>query len=243
MNLVPFDGPLLKATYLNRYKRFFADILLEDSRTPVTAHCPNTGSMKSCLWNEAIVYVSPAKNLERKLKYTLELVQLPGRTEQESGFIGVNTARPNLVVGHWLKSSGQSVFKNIKTIQPEAKYSSNSRIDFLVTDHDGAQCYVEVKNATLLEGDSVLFPDAVTTRGQKHLDDLISMKKDGHRAALIFYVNRPDGKLFRPAKSIDPVYAKKLQEAIAAGVEIYPVRVQNSLQGTKINGLLPLDMN
>jgi sugar fermentation stimulation protein A len=228
-----FPKALVPGTLVKRYQRFFADVRLADG-TVVTAHCPNTGSMKSC-WKEGdAVYLTHDPRPERKLAYTWEL------TATEGGFIGVNTARPNLVVEFALTSGWVPELSGFSAIKREVKYGTeNSRIDLLL-DVGGRPTYVEVKNTTLLEGDRVLFPDSVTERGQKHLRELIGVVAQGHRGVIFFFVNRPEGKTFSPADAIDPEYGKILREAHAKGVELLAYRAITTTDG--ISGLRKLEI-
>lgn len=208
-----FDTPLIEGTFIKRYKRFFVDAALDDGRI-VTAHCPNTGSMLGLIEEGAPVYLSPAADPNRKLQFTLEMIKTP------TSWVGVNTGRPNKIVHEALLAGKVPELKDIQTIKPEQKYGANSRIDLLVQQSSGQLCYVEVKNVTLAEGQTALFPDAVTARGAKHLADLAQEAQKGHRAMMFYLVQRGDCTQFTIAAHIDPHYHAELQKAIAAGVEI-----------------------
>lgn len=208
-----FQTKLIKGIIHNRYKRFLSDIELEDGQM-VNAHVPNTGSMKTCWGEKWPVWLTPNDNPKRKLKYTLEM------TDNGKSLICVNTSLTNKLVKEALENGMISEFQEYKTIQSEKKIF-NSRLDFFLTDGDRKDAYIEVKNVTLDGGDGLaLFPDSVTTRGQKHLRDLIKIKKTGLRACMLYVVNREDVNRFSPAKDIDPAYAALVTEAKAAGVEI-----------------------
>jgi sugar fermentation stimulation protein A len=226
-----FPKPLVKGTLVKRYKRFLADVLLCDG-TIVIAHCANTGSMKSC-WKEGdTVYLTHDPRPGRKLAYSWEL------SETEGGFIGINTARPNLIVERALQSGLVAELKGFHTLRREIKYGKeSSRIDLLLEFED-RYTYVEVKNTTLLDGDRVRFPDSVTERGRKHLRELIQMVAEGHRGVIFFLVNRPEGKAFSPADAIDPGYGETLREAHGKGVELLAYRAMTSLAG--VSGLQPV---
>lgn len=209
------DPPFEKALLLNRYKRFLADIRL-DNGEEFTIHCPNTGSMKNCWAPETPCWFSRSNDPKRKLPGTLEITTTP------DGFLtGVNTQRPNKLVREAIENGTIMELQGYENIRPEVKYGDeNSRIDLLLSMGD-RQCYVEVKNTTLGAGDGrVLFPDAVTTRGTKHLRELISMVQQGHRGVLVFCVQHTGAESVGPADDIDPTYGLTLREAVAAGVEV-----------------------
>lgn len=199
-------------TILKRYKRFLADITLDSGET-IVAHVPNTGSMKTCWEPGWKVLVSESDNPERKLKYTLEMLH-NGQT-----WIGVNTSNPMKVVIEALKNKVITELSQYDDIKPEVKIG-DSRIDLLLK-NNSEECFVEIKNVTLLGEKAVaLFPDAVSERGSKHLQELIKIKKGGRRACMLYVIQRQDVNHFSPAHLIDPVYAKNLQEAYQNGVEI-----------------------
>jgi sugar fermentation stimulation protein A len=208
-----FEQPLIKGTLIQRYKRFLADIRLEDG-TVVTAHCANSGSMLGCAPEGAPVLLTNHDDPKRKLKYGWELVRI-GET-----WVGVNTARPNHLAKEAILAGRIPELSGYDTLEMERKYGVNSRIDLLLSRPDGARCYVEVKNVTLAEGDCALFPDSVTARGTKHLHELSAQVRLGDRAVMLFLVQRGDCVRFRPASRIDPVYSATLAAAAAAGVEL-----------------------
>jgi sugar fermentation stimulation protein A len=214
---VRFSTPLHKGILIKRYKRFLADVRLADG-TVVTVHCPNTGSMESCYNEGCTVWLSPADDPKRKLQWTWEFTETP------DGLIGVNTARPNQVVAEAVAAGKIKALANYTTMRREVKYGKNSRIDLLLESAGQKNCYVEIKNTTLRRGEDILFPDAVTERGRKHLEELSGMVEEGHRAVMLFFVNRPDGKHFRPADAIDPAYGKALRDAVKSGVEVIALR-------------------
>ncbi len=217
-----FKTPLIKAKILKRYKRFLADIELPSGEI-VCAHVPNTGRMTAC-WGEGWdVYLSQSDNPKRKLKYTLEL------THNGETLIGVNTSATNKIVLNALEQKQIPEFSQFLNIAPEQKIL-DSRLDFYLSNNqDEKGTYLEVKNATLVENNIALFPDAVTTRGQKHLRDLIEIKKMGFGAAMLYVINREDANTFKPAELVDPVYAKLLREAHMSGVQIiaYACKLSN----------------
>jgi sugar fermentation stimulation protein A len=208
-----FETPLIPGKLIKRYKRFLADIELENGKI-ITAHCPNSGSMKTCQTPGWKVMLSVHDSPTRKYKHTWEMVH------NGNCWIGVNTGIPNQIVEGAIKSDAINSLKGYLEIKREVRYGKNSRIDiFLQTDKK--TCYVEVKNVTLVEEDGCYyFPDAVTERGRKHLYELIDMVGEGHRAVMFYVIQRSDGSSFKPAAHIDPAYADSLKEAYDKGVEI-----------------------
>lgn len=209
---------LFHATFLRRYKRFFAD-LIDSEGNIITVHCPNTGSMKNCLEPYSCCWYSLSSNPKRKLKGTLEIV-----TTKYGALAGVNTARANNLVRTALETKlipELSVYDVVKSEIPYGK--EQSRIDFLLQDNSGESpdCYLEVKNVTLDEGNGLaMFPDSVTARGTKHLRELIFMAEKGFRSVLFFCVQLSDAKSFSIASNLDPVYAGTVKDALDKGIEI-----------------------
>ncbi len=212
-----FPDPLIAGRLIKRYKRFMADVALKDG-TMVTAHCANSGSMLGLCKPGALVWLSPARNPDRKLKYTWELVRV-GET-----LVGVNTSLANKLVSEAVKAGLVPELSGYDKILGEVKYGKNSRIDFLLEGGGGPPCYVEIKSVTLKRDLSptaaVEFPDAVTTRGTKHLRELSAMADQGRRAVMFYLVQRQDGPAFTIAADIDPDYAAALKTAMKAGVEV-----------------------
>jgi sugar fermentation stimulation protein A len=210
-----FAVPLVEGLLVQRYQRFLADVSLTDGRV-VTAHCPNTGSMLGCKTPGSRVWLSPADNPARKLQWTWELVEVaPGVT------VGVHTGRSNSLVREAIEAGRVPELAGYTRIRPEVKYGEGSRIDLLLQAEGRPDCYVEVKNVTAaVEGRIGYFPDAVTTRGAKHLREMSAMVAAGHRAVLVFCVQRTDVDGVRPADHIDPDYGQALRHALAAGVEV-----------------------
>ncbi|OGB60380.1 MAG: sugar fermentation stimulation protein SfsA [Caldithrix sp. RBG_13_44_9] len=207
-----FASPLLRAILLQRYKRFLADVRLEDGRI-VTAHCPNSGSIKTCNIPGNSVMVSFHDQPQRKFKYTWEMIQVNGN------WVGINTSHPNKLVAEAIQSEKIPELLDYFDIQGEVRINKSSRLDLLLTGSPG-RCYIEVKNVTLLEEKMARFPDSVTVRGQKHLQELIRSVKKGDRAVIFFVVQRQDAELFSPADDIDPDYGRLLRKAVKSGVEI-----------------------
>ncbi|MBL8023415.1 MAG: DNA/RNA nuclease SfsA [Elusimicrobia bacterium] len=213
---IVFSPPLARGILLKRYKRFLADVRLETGRT-VTVHCPNTGSMKSCSEPGRPVALSYHPDPGRKHRYTWEMI------EMDAGWVGVNTGIPNGLAGLAAQYGLIPEFISFTDVRREVRYGVNSRIDLLLEGPPG-RCWVEIKNVTLLEGDAVSFPDAVTERGKKHLEELTRVVQRGDRAAMLFVVQRPEGKVFRAADHIDPAYGESLRRAVDAGVEVLVYR-------------------
>jgi sugar fermentation stimulation protein A len=208
-----FQEILIKGRFLKRYKRFFADVELTDGTT-VVSHCPNTGSMKGLLDFEN-AYISFVDDPKRKLKYTLQII------EKGNVRVGVNTHFTNKLAVEAIQNGTITELQDYTKLETEKKYGSqNSRIDILLTNKNEQLHYVEVKNTTLAEGSTALFPDAVTTRGQKHLEELIEAVENGSKATMLYIVNRNDCDKFKAAEDIDPKYAELLKQAIKAGVQV-----------------------
>jgi len=210
-----FEPPLLAGVLLRRYKRFLADITLPDG-SQITAHCPNPGAMTGCAepgWPVALSYHTDPR---RKLAYTLEMVN------NGQSWIGVNTQRANQLVAEALENRQLPELAAYAHWQREVRYGDRSRVDFLLSDATGAHplCYLEVKSVTLLRAGRNQFPDAVTQRGTRHIQELVAMKQAGHRAILLFVVQREDGTGFEVAADIDPAYAQALRMSQEQGLEV-----------------------
>lgn len=214
-----FNTPFKKATLIKRYKRFLADVILEDG-TECTIYCANTGAMTGCGSEGDTVFYSVSDNPKRKYQYTWEFT-----LTQENHLICVNTAKANALVAEAIELQLIPELVGYQTIKAEVKYGSeNSRIDFLLTDEGKQDCYIEVKSCTLLDqrkqvGDGY-FPDAVTLRGQKHLRELIQMKQQGQRSVLLFAVLHSGIKRVQAADFVDPKYTLLFEQAQQAGVEV-----------------------
>jgi len=211
-----FADPLLRGTLVRRYKRFLADVVLETGET-VTAHCANSGSMLSVDAPGSEVWLSPARNPDRKLKYTWELIRV-GET-----LVGINTSHPNVIVAEAVTADAIPELSGYTSARREVKYGRNSRIDLLLEASGRPKCFVEVKNVTLKRESEpdypVEFPDAVTARGTKHLLELSERVREGDRAVMMYLVQREDAVRFALADDIDPAYAEAFERATAAGVE------------------------
>jgi len=210
-----FDPPLIPARFLRRYKRFFADFELESGEV-VTAACANTGRMSGLLTEGAPALIQSAANPKRKLKWDWLIVEADGT------WVGCHTATPNTLGLAAVQAGEIEGLQGYATVQKEKKYGQeNSRIDLLLTDPNRPPCYVEIKNVhMMLEPGVASFPDAVTTRGLKHLRELENEVAKGHRAVMLYIVQRGDCHTFRPAPEVDPAYAEGLKKAAEAGVEV-----------------------
>lgn len=217
-----FTNSLIKGKLLKRYKRFFADIKVNNKI--ITAHCPNTGSMQGLLDQGNEVLVTEHNDPKRKLKFTLEIIKANKR------YVGVNTHRANKIVNHGLENKLISEFKTIKNIKPEFKFSDDTRFDFLCDSY-----LIEVKNVTLFrENDIAEFPDAVTSRGTKHLNMLIKSIKKGYKPHVLFLTQIQNINNFRIAKDIDQIYFENYKKAKKAGVKFLAYRCKISSKEIKI---------
>ena len=226
---------LIPGTLVKRYKRFLTDVKLNDGEM-VTAHCPNTGSMKGCCESGRPVYLSLHDNPKRKLKYTWELIEMP------ASLVGVNTLVPNRLVFESVKAGVVPELFGYKAVKPEVKISARSRIDLALTAVDRKRCYVEIKNCTLVENRVALFPDAVTSRGLKHITELQAIMDTGCRGVMFYFIQRMDAAAFKPADQIDPKYGEGLRSAVKRGLEILAYDVAMDLKGIKLNRKIPIEL-
>jgi sugar fermentation stimulation protein A len=231
-----FEPALVPGTLIQRYQRFLADVRLPDGAV-VTAHCPNTGSMLGCKAPDARVWLSPADNPARKLRYTWELVEAVPDV-----LVGVHTGRTNALVEEAIAAGVVAELAGYPAIRREVRFGrERSRIDLLLSGNGRADCYVEVKNVTAgVAAGIAIFPDAVSERGAKHLRELMHMVEQGQRAVIFYCVQRGDVQEVRPADEIDPLYGKTLREAIAAGVEALAYRADVSPEGIFVSTRLPV---
>jgi len=214
------DKPVTIGRFLRRYKRFLTDVELEDG-TVLTAHCPNTGSMKGCLEEGARAVLRDSEDPKRKLRHSFQTIEVGGT------WVNVDTGLPNALAFEAVEAGLIPELTGYDSVRREVKYGTGSRIDLLLERESGERCYVEVKNTTLAEGERAFFPDAVTARGKKHLLELAEVVGQGHRGVMLFCVSRSDVSSFSPADEIDPDYGATLREVAAAGVELlaYSTRV------------------
>jgi sugar fermentation stimulation protein A len=227
-----FFPELLPGILIKRYKRFLADIRL-DMGDIITAHCPNSGSMTACCEPGRRVYVSSHDQPRRKLKYTWELIDMP------TSLVGINTLVPNRLVFQSLKAGTIPGFKGYDTVKQEVKVGNHSRLDIMMSKDHHKTCFMEIKNCTLVQDGVAYFPDAITTRGRKHLLLLQELAVSGHRCAMFFLIQRMDATIFAPADRIDPAYGMELRKTAAAGVEILAYDVKIDLEKISLRNLLP----
>ena len=222
-----FKNKLISGLFIKRYKRFFVDIKLDNK--VITAHCPNTGSMYGLLNKGSKVWLSKSNNPNRKLKYTLEII------EDNKVKVGINTHSSNKIVHHALKNNLIKELQNLKEIKPETKFGINTRFDFLVKNKDG-KAFVEVKNVTLSRKKKIAeFPDAVTARGLKHINELMNASKKKFKIYILYLVQRDDCDSFSIAVDIDNNYAKVLTQAIKKKLNILCYDCKFSSKGIKLN--------
>lgn len=213
--MMQFQTKLLPATLIKRYKRFLADVQLGDGNV-VTAHCANPGSMLGLAEPGTKIWIEPNADPKKKLKYAWRLSEYDDKT-----FVCIDTSHANRMVGEALEQRQLTELGTYVTVRPEVKYGDNSRIDFLLENDAGKQTFVEVKSVTLSRRSQIAeFPDSVTKRGAKHLDALAQMVQAGHRAVMLYLVQRTDCEKVSVAQDIDPLYAQRLSHARAMGVEI-----------------------
>lgn len=230
-----FTTPLVQGTLIKRYKRFLADVRL-DNGTIITAHCPNTGTMLSCSAPDSRVGLSLSDNPQRKYPFTLEIVK------DNSTWVGVNTARTNKLVAEALTAGQIAELSNIQIVKTEIKTSAHTRLDLQVLHGTTAtvnSTYIEVKNCSLAVDGWAMFPDAVTARGTKHLHELMRLAERGENTCIFFLVQRTDASRFCPAAHIDSLYGEVLQQAAAAGVMVLVYQAAVSPQEIKVVRSLP----
>jgi len=229
-----FAHPLIPARLCRRYKRFLCDAELTDGRQ-VTAHCPNPGSMLSLLAADSEIWLAPALGAKRKLPYSWELLRL------KDALVGLNTGRANHLLAEALAADRVAELRGYATLRREVPYGRNSRIDFLLEDPARPPCYVEVKSVTMSRQPGLAeFPDSVTARGAKHLDELAAMAAAGARAVLFFLVQRDDCEAVAAAADIDPHYAQRLSNALTAGVEAISYCCKVSTESIELDRVLPV---
>jgi sugar fermentation stimulation protein A len=221
-----FENELISGLFVKRYKRFFVDVIID--KKIVTAHCPNTGSMQGLLIKNNKVWLTKSNEPKRKLKYTLQII------ESNNSKVGVNTHLTNKIVLDALKNNKIKNFKAME-IKTEVKFGDNTRFDFLITESDSKK-FIEVKNVTLSRTNKLAeFPDAVTSRGAKHINELIKAKAKGYDVYLMFVIQRHDCDRFSIAKDIDPKYADLLSDAIKKNLNILCYDCKFSPKGIKLN--------
>jgi sugar fermentation stimulation protein A len=239
-----FEKPLLEGKLIKRYNRFFADVTLNDTTLKdgqvVTAHCANSGSMLSVKEPGSRVWLTPVDDPKRKLKFTWELIEIG------DALVGINTGYPNRLVAEAIADGQIKSLTGYASLKREQKYGKNSRIDILLESPGKPACYVEVKNVTMKRGsgpnDYAEFPDSVTERGTKHLNELAEMVRAGHRAVMFYLVQRTDCTRFKLADDLDPEYAKAFEKAHKSGVEALCYGCEISPNGIEIGAPLTMDL-
>jgi sugar fermentation stimulation protein A len=234
-----FPSPLTRGRLVQRYKRFLADVILDDG-TAVTASCPNTGSMLGLTAPGSVVWLSHNASPTRKYAYTWELVEddLGGG----ANLVGINTGLPNRIVSEAIAAGQIAELSGYSELRREVKYGQSSRIDILLEDAARGRCYVEIKNVHLSRRPGLAeFPDCKTERGVKHLRELSDMVRDGHRAVMLYLVQRNDAERFTFAADLDPSYAQAFAAARKAGVTALAYRCRLSPTGVVLDAALPLD--
>jgi sugar fermentation stimulation protein A len=230
-----FENQLISGVLIKRYKRFFVDVKVKGK--VITAHCPNTGSMMGLLTEGNKVWITKSTNTKRKLAYTLQIIQ------SKKSLIGVNTHLTNKIVKEALNNNVLKYFNKGALIESEKKFGENTRFDFLITEKK-KKSFIEVKNVTLSRGNKIAeFPDSVTSRGLKHIGDLIKAKNEGYNSYLLYVVQRTDCNKFTIASDIDPEYAKLLTTAIKKKVKILCYDCKFSSKGIKLNKLIKIQTN
>ena len=222
-----FENKLITGLFIKRYKRFFVDVKMGSKI--VTAHCPNTGSMMGLLKKGNKVWLTKSDNPKRKLKYTLQII------EDQSSKVGINTHITNKIAFDALKNSIIEKFKNFETIRPEVNFGLNTRFDFLITEGK-KKSFIEVKNVTLSRKKGIAeFPDAITSRGLKHIEELLKASQKGYEIYLLFLIQRDDCNKFELAKDIDPKYCELLIKAVKKNLNVLCYDCKFSTKGIKLN--------
>lgn len=233
-----FTSPLVRGVLVKRYKRFLADVTL-DSGQPVTATCPNTGSMMGLTTPGLPVWLSVTDSPTRKYAHTWEMLEVDAGGG--STLVGINTSHPNKIVAEAIEAGRVAPLKGYASLRREVRYGVNSRIDLLLEDAAKGACYVEIKNVHLLRETGLAeFPDSRTERGVKHLEELANMVREGHRAMMVYLIQRGDAKKLSLARDIDATYGAAFDKAAAAGVEAIALRCKLSLDGIEADKIIPM---
>jgi sugar fermentation stimulation protein A len=228
-----FTSPLARGVLVARYKRFFADVALDDG-TEITAHCPNPGAMLGLNTPGLRAWVSRSEDPKRKLAHTLELVEADG------GLVGINTLHPNRLVAEALAADAIPELAGYTSHRREVRYGTNSRVDFLLEAPSRAPCWLEVKNCHLRRAGTLAeFPDCVAARSLKHLKELTARVEVGERAVMLFVVQRMDCDAFSACAELDPAYARGLTEAADRGVEVLAYACEISTQAVRVGAPIP----
>ena len=234
-----FPTPLIPATLVRRYKRFLADVVMPNGET-ITVHVANPGGMIGLATPGARVWLSKSDNPNRKLAYSWELIEVDFGAGNEH--VGVNTGHPNPLVGAALAAGAIPELAGYASIRREVKYGRNSRVDFLLEDAARPPCYVEIKNVHMMRTSGLAeFPDSVTARGAKHLGELANMVRAGHRAVMVFLVQRADAERLSLARDVDPAYGAAYDAALAAGVGTIVLRCRLDTKGIVVDRAIPIE--
>ena len=228
-------GPLVSGTLVRRYNRFLADVRFANNRK-VTAHCPNTGRMTGCAEPGWPVFLSKHDSPTRRLKYTWEMSKSP------TSLVGVNTLVPNRLIATAIDHGKIAELVGYDSVRREVAVGNNTRLDLMLESQDQPACYIEIKNCTLVEDSIAYFPDAVTGRGQKHLEALAVLAGQGFRAAVFFLIQRMDAQIFRPADSIDPDYGRILRRVDREGVELLAYDVDVNLDRIDLHRRIEIEL-
>lgn len=229
-----FQQKLVPGKLIRRYKRFLSDVELENGDI-VIAHCTNSGSMKTCLEDNAPVYLTPINDTKRKTKFTWEMIFINDR------WVGINTSIPNKLAYESIVNGSIEKLQGYTFVKPEVKFL-DSRFD-IYAENDKEKCFIEVKNVSMKVGKYARFPDSVTNRGKKHLETLVQARKQGYRVVMLYIIQRTDIEIFGPAWDIDPTYSEALVNAYNAGVEIIPLVAKVTPESVEIQKEIPFDLS
>ncbi len=233
-----FPTPLLRGTLIQRYKRFLADVKLDDGRL-LTAVCPNTGSMMGLTAPGSVVWLSESDVPTRKYRFTWEMVEAD--LGKGPVLVGINTGLPNKLVAEAISAARVKRLAGYPGFRREVKYGKNSRIDLLLECATKGRCYVEVKNVHLSRRHGLAeFPDSVTERGTKHLAEMADMVREGHRAVMVYLIQRGDARRFSFARDVDANYGKAFDAAMAAGVEAIALRCRMGIEEIVVDKPVPI---
>ena len=230
-----FDPPLIEARLVKRYKRFLADVEMPTGKI-ATVHCANPGSMLGLIKPGNRAWISDSQNPKRKLRYSLEILEVDGV------MVGINTSHPNKLAKEAIEAERIPILAGYETLRTEVKYGENSRIDILLQDENKPDTYVEVKNVHFKRTTGLHeFPDSVTARGAKHLDEMAREVEKGNRAVMLYVIQRADGDNFQIAHDLDPNYFDAFKRANAKGVEAIAIRCNVDIEGIEAIDLLPIN--
>lgn len=229
-----FQQKLVPGKLIRRYKRFLSDVELENGDI-VIAHCTNSGSMKTCLKDNAPVYLTPINDTKRKTKFTWEMIFINDR------WVGINTSIPNKLAYESIVNGSIEKLQGYTFVKPEVKFL-DSRFD-IYAENDKEKCFIEVKNVSMKVGKYARFPDSVTNRGKKHLETLVQARKQGYRVVMLYIIQRTDIEIFGPAWDIDPTYSEALVNAYNAGVEIIPLVAKVTPESVEIQKEISFDLS